>query len=87
MKYHRAIFHRIPLRLSQYSHSQLPLLVNIFLYWLRKLAKSTRTCIAPAHEANMIKYCKLNAYPGGSTQKVESLRFNFSHLTQEKKFL
>ena len=33
----KVIFHRIPQLSSQYSHSQLPLLVNIFLYWLREL--------------------------------------------------
>ena len=33
----QAIFHRIPLLSSQYSHSQLPLEVNIFLHWLCEL--------------------------------------------------
>ena len=32
------IFHRIHRIKSQYSHSQLPLLANIFSYWLRELA-------------------------------------------------
>ena len=34
----QTIFHRIPRLESQFSHSQLPLLANIFLYWLRELA-------------------------------------------------
>ena len=37
----QAIFHRIPWLESQYSHSQLPLLANIFSYWLRELAISS----------------------------------------------
>ena len=34
----QAIFHCIPRLESQYSRSQLPLLANIFSYWLRELA-------------------------------------------------
>merc|ERR1712129_197396 len=33
----QAIFYSIPRLLSQYSHSQFPLVVNIFLYWLCEL--------------------------------------------------
>ena len=38
----QAIFHRIPRLESQYSHSQLPLLDNIFWCWLRELAIFSR---------------------------------------------
>ena len=39
----QAIFHRIPRLESQYSHSQLPLLANIFSYWLCELTIFSRT--------------------------------------------
>ena len=38
----QAIFHLIPWLKSQFSHSQLPLLANIFSYWLRELAIFSR---------------------------------------------
>ena len=38
----QAIFHRIPRLKSQYSHSQLPILPNIFSYWLREFAIFSR---------------------------------------------
>ena len=38
----QGIFHCLPWLKSQYSHSQLSLLANIFLHWLRELAIFSR---------------------------------------------
>ena len=79
----QAIFHCIPRIKSQYSHSQLPLLVNIFFYQVRELALFS--CIGFLRWPNMGPYT--DPYWASSTGKIFSRIANLRTLAwQFQKF-
>ena len=77
----QAIFHRIPRLESQYSLSQLPLLANIFLYWLRELA--IFYCIGFVIWPNMGPYTAYGVYGPVLDQLTKPIRENIASLRSQ----